>query len=258
MTSGGVTESRKIVVKDTLASSMTSDSSYSVCQIEVAGYSRVRFPSVPGTNLMGALFCDGSGNVIESVVVPTLSSKFEAGMYLIKDIPEGAVTLNFTILKTAEFDKVVLSNSTKIEDMEPEWYYDAEHLCAVVGSRVVGNKFRAAITGGSTTASMTWVDLHYYSAQRGMQQIDVLMHNRIANLFYARYGRLDSQVQCGGGSHTNARITGGTMTHGMQDTIGYDLAKTINPNVTNSIVDSVVHQYAWYKTTDSYGTSIVE
>lgn len=258
ITAGGVTESRKIVVKDTLASSMTSDSSYSVCQIEVAGYSRVRFPSVPGTNLMGALFCDGSGNVIESVVVPTLSSKFEAGMYLIKDIPEGAVTLNFTILKTAEFDKVVLSNSTKIEDMEPEWYYDAEHLCAVVGSTVVGNKFRAAITGGSTTASMTWVDFHYYSAQRGMQQIDVLMHNRIANLFYARYGRLDSQVQCGGGSHTYTRTTGGTMTHGMQDTIGYDLAKTINPNVTNSIVDSVVHQYAWYKTTDSYGTSIVE
>ena len=27
----------------------------------------------------------------------------------------------------------------------------------------------------------------YYSVQRGMQQIDALMHSRIANLFYAKY-----------------------------------------------------------------------
>ena len=56
-------------------------------------------------------------------------------------------------------------------------------LCAVVGSSVVGSKLRACITGGSTTASMTWADFHYYSVQRGMQQIDALMHSRIANLF---------------------------------------------------------------------------
>lgn len=43
---------------------------------------------------------------------------------------------------------------------------------------------------------MTWADFHYYSVQRGMQQIDALMHSRIANLFYAKYGRRDSQEQC--------------------------------------------------------------
>ncbi|MGG6548794.1 UNVERIFIED_CONTAM: hypothetical protein NY100_25610, partial [Prevotella sp. 15_C9] len=86
-------------------------------------------------------------------------------------------------LNTAEFDKVVLSNSDRIEDMEPEWVPNDEHLCAVVGSSVVGSKLRACITGGSTTASMTWADFHYYSVQRGMQQIDALMHSRIANLF---------------------------------------------------------------------------
>ena len=72
--------------------------------------------------------------------------------------------------------------------MEPEWFASDEHLCAVVGSSVVGNKLRACITGGSTTASMTWMDFHYYSVQRGMQQIDALMHFRIANLSYAKYG----------------------------------------------------------------------
>lgn len=42
-------------------------------------------------------------------------------MYLIADVPEGATALHFSILNTAEFDKVVLSNSDRIEDMEPEW-----------------------------------------------------------------------------------------------------------------------------------------
>lgn len=248
---------RKIVAKDTLASSYTTDTNYSVCKVDVKGFKRVRFPSVPGASLVGAVFCDTSGNVIESVIVPTLSSKFEAGMYLIKDIPANAATLHFSIHNQAEFDKVVLSNSDKIEDLEPEWYLDGEHLCGVVGTTAVGNKFRAAITGGSTTASMNWTDFHYYSAQRGMQQIDVLMHNRIANLFYAKYGRLDSQSQCGGGSHTNARTTGGTMKYGMQDTIGYDEAKLIKSDITNSVIDSVVHAYAWEKTTDSVGTVTV-
>ena len=100
---------------------------------------------------------------------------------------------------------------------------------------------------------MSWADFHYYSVQRGMQQIDALMHSRIANLFYAAYGRRDSQEQCGAGQHTNNRITGGTASRGMTDTIGYEEAHAINPNVTNSLVDNMVHQYAWYRGEDDYG-----
>ena len=102
---GGVIAGRKIVGKDTLMASYTNDSSYSVCQVDVSKHKRVRFPSVPGTGLTGAVFCDSSGKVLENVVVPSLANKFEGGMYLIKDVPAGAVSLNFTILNTAEFDK---------------------------------------------------------------------------------------------------------------------------------------------------------
>ena len=178
-------------------------------------------------------------------------------MYLIADIPEKAVNLHFTVLNTAEFDCVVLSNSDRIEDMEPDWVASDEHLCAVVGSTVIGSKLRAAITGGSTTASMTWTDFHYYSVQRGMQQIDALMHSRIANLFYAWYDRLNAQEQCGAGQHTDTRTTGVTASRGMTDTIGYEEAKSINGNVTNSLVDNAVHQYAWYKSADEYGGAAV-
>ena len=256
---GGYTKGRKVMSgRDTITNAMSTDTSYSVCVVDVSKHKRVRWPSVPGTNLVGSAFADVNGNVVKSVVVPTLGNRFEAGMYLISDVPEGAKTLYFSILNTAEFDKVVLSNSSKIEDMEPEWFANEEHLCAVVGSSVVGSKLRACITGGSTTASMTWTDFHYYSVQRGMQQIDALMHFRIANLAYAKYGRRNMQEQCGAGSHTNMRTTGGTMSRGMQDTIGYEGAKAINPNVTNSLVDeNRVHQYAWYVDKDEYGAAKV-
>jgi len=255
---GGVIAGKKIVGKDTLSASYTTDAAYSVCQVDVSKHKRVRFPSVPGTGLVGAVFCDVSGNVLENVVVSTLSSRFEAGMYLIKDVPEGAATINFTILNTAEFDKVVLSNSEKIEDMEPEWYYDEEHLCAVLETVVVGDKFRSCLTGGSSVASMTWTDFHYYSVQRGMQQIDAMMHSRIANLAYAFYGRRDMQERCGAGSHTNSRTIGAdTMTRGMTDTVGYEYAKAINPNVTNNLVENLVHQYAWFVDSDVLGAQTV-
>lgn len=239
--------------KTTLEELYSADKSYSVCKVDVKGYKRVRFPSVPGTNLVGSVFADADGRVVDTVVVTPLGSRFEAGMYLIAEVPDGAETLHFSILNTAEFDKVVLSNSERIEDMEPDWVANDEHLCAVVGSSVVGSKLRACITGNSTASNMNWLDFHYYSQQRGMQQIDALMHFRIANLFYVRYGRKDSQDQCGGGLHTTARITGGTASYGMQDTIGYDAAYAINDKVTNSSIDGVVHQYAWYKGQDEYG-----
>ena len=257
-TQGGFLTERKLLSgKPTLKDSYSTDKTYSVCKVDVQGYKRVRFPSVPGTGLVGSLFVDGSGNVVKTIVVPTIGLKFEAGMYLISDVPEDATALHFSILNTAEFDKVVLSNSDKIEDMEPDWVANEEHLCAVVGSSVVGSKLRSCITGNSTTASMNWIDFHYYSVQRGMQQIDALMHSRIANLFYARYGRRDSQEQCGGGQHTNNRITGGTAGYGMQDTIGYDEAYKINDKITNSIVDGSIHQYAWYRGQDKYGSPTV-
>ena len=257
-TQGGYTNGKKVMSgRDTINNAFSNDSSYSVCMVSVEGYKRVRFPSVPGTNLVGSVFVDKTGAVLQSIVVSTLSNKFEAGMYLISDVPEGAVALYFSILNTAEFDKVVLSNSEKIEDMEPDWVPNDEHLCGVAGSSVVGTKLRSCITGGSTTANMPWTDFHYYSVQRGMQQIDPLMHWRIANLSYAKYGRKNMQEQCGAGSHSNIRTTGGTASRGMQDTVGYEEAKGINPNVTNSLVDNLVHQYAWYVEKDEYGAAKV-
>ncbi len=44
----------------------------------------------------------------------------------------------------------------------------------------------------------------------------------------------------------------------MQDTIGYDGAYKINNKITNSLVDNnQIHQYAWYRGQDEYGSPTV-
>ncbi|WP_147344189.1 hypothetical protein [Prevotella sp. AM42-24] len=247
LSKGGWREGYKLTAnKPTLSESYVADTNYAVIKVDVEGYSRVRFPAVPGTNMICSLFLAEDGSVISNVLVPTINLTFERGQYIISDIPDSAKTLCATVWKNTPGDKVVLSNSDKIEDMEPDWVEIDEYLCGVVGSTVVGDKLRACVSGGSTTANMAWSDFHYYSVLRGMQQIDFGMHSDIANLFYMKYGRRNSQEQCGAGSHTNNRTTGGTMAHGIADTIGYDAAKGVNASVTNSIVDNGVHQYAWY------------
>ena len=255
---GGYRKGQKVMSgKDTIRDSYTADTSYAVCRVTVNGWKKVRFPTVRGTNLVGSAFVDANGTVVKNVVVPTINCKFESGMYLICDVPEGATDLYFTVLNTAEFDMVVLSNSDKIEDMEPEWVHEDAYLCAVVGSSVVGEKLRACVTDGSTTGGLAWTDFHYYSQRRGMQQIDAMMHSWIANLAYAKYGRRDMQAECGAGSHDYNRKTGGTMSHGMEDTIGYEAAKAIKADVTNSVVDGSVRQYAWYKAEGEFGVQTV-
>ena len=54
--------------------------------------------------------------------------------------------------------------------------------------------------------SYTHLDVYKRQQQRGMQQIDALMHSRIANLSYAKYGRRDMQEQCGAGQHNNCLL----------------------------------------------------
>ena len=207
--------------RTTLSESYSSNSSYSVVHVHVDGFSRVRFPSIPGSDFRGAIFTDTSGSVVGSAMVETLSGGFEAGMYVIANIPSGATELYFTILKTAEFDKVVLSNSSKIEDMETEWVWADPCLVGVAESSIVSDKLRSVMISAASAASLSWTDFSYYSAQRGTgyQQIDYEMHKDIANLFFARYGRRNSQAQCGAGSASAGRAMNGTVSLGMKDSV---------------------------------------
>lgn len=220
MAAGLVRQNYKILTgKGSLGAAYSSDSSYAVVHVEVSGYRRVRFPSVPGSGFVGSLMTDAEGTIVKEVLVETLSGGFEPGMYLVADVPTGATDLYFTVLKSAEFDMVVLSHSEKIEDMEPDWVDFDEMAGAAAESSTVGSKLRSVMRSGASTGSMSWTDFNYYSAQRGMQQVDWVWHNHVGNLFFAKYGTRDSQGQCGYGESSYTQPMNRTAALGMRDTI---------------------------------------
>ena len=218
-----VREGYKLTVgRQHLDDAYSQDSNYLVCKVNVFGYKKVRFPTVLGTLMIGSCFTDSGKNVVKDVFVDSLNNRFVNGMYIICDVPEGATELNFTIHKYAEFDCVVLSNSDKIEDMEPDWVEHEPCLVAVFEACTIGSKLYSAATGNASVGSLTQSDFIYYAKQRGLQLIDWEMHKDIANLFFAFYGRRDSQDQCGYGQSTEQRNIGTTALLGMQDTISYN------------------------------------
>lgn len=217
-----INKGNKLTVgKSTLESSITPDTNFYICKVDVIGYKRVRFPTVIGTSLVGSVFTDNNGNVVSDVIVDTLNNKFVNGMYIISEIPEEATNLYFTIHKDAEKDIVVLSNSDKIEDMEPYWVKHEECLTGVFEACTIGSKLYSAATNSASVGSLTQPDFEYYAKQRNMQLVDWEMHKDVANLFFAKYGRRDSQDQCGYGQATDNRTIGRTSVIGMQDTVSY-------------------------------------
>ena len=218
-----IREGYKLTVgRQYLDDAYSADYNYLVCKVNVFGYKKVRFPTVLGTSMIGSCFTDSGKNVVKDVFVDSLNNRFVNGMYVICDIPDGATELNFTIHKYAEFDYVVLSNSDKIEDMEPDWVEHDACLVAVFEACTIGSKLYSAATGNASVGSLTQSDFVYYAKKRGLQLIDWEMHKDIANLFFAFYGRRDSQDQCGYGQSTEQRNIGTTALLGMQDTISYN------------------------------------
>ena len=217
--------------------SYSADGNYEAITVDVSGYRRVRFPSVLGSSLVGAVFADDGGRIVKSVIVETLNARFVDGMYLICDVPEGATKLHFSVRTSSDFDCVVLSNSDKIEDMEPDWVEHEACLCGALQAVAKGTKLYSAVTGGTSVANLTQPDMVRYANQRGLQLVDWEMHKDVANLFYAKYGRRDAQDQCGYGQNTNARIMGTTAMLGMAD--------TVNPEHKT--------EWCWFKIQDEYG-----
>lgn len=206
-----------------------------VCKVKVAGFKKVRFPFIQSDSMEGASFLDAGGSVVKDVLAS--DKGFITGSYIIADIPQGADTLCFTIDERKAFDKVVLSHSDRVEDMEPDWFPNDEHLCAVVKSTLCGLVQRAVANGSDIVLSCSWQSAHNTATVRGMQQIDFLMHSRIANLFMAKYGRRDAQRTCGFGTNRSGRglPPGGTASHGMQDTISYDVAHAADDKAGGSL-----------------------
>lgn len=201
----------------TIAEAEAASSANSYISVDVTGYKQVRWPSLYSSQY-GALLTDASGTIVKRMK-PTSSAGIVDGMYCFTSIPDGATTLTFTIANSADFDYVLLTTSTKVEAIEPDWVFHPECLTGVYEAYLEDDNLYS-ISGVASTASVSQADFMVYARNRGdgYQIVDGEMSKDVANLFYAKYGETDSQGTCGPGTHTNGRTMGASDATGMQDT----------------------------------------
>ncbi len=208
---------RSSVDYSTLAEAETAVSANSYCTVNVKGYKQVRYPSL-GSALYGAVLMDANGNIVKRMKATSDSGLID-GMYCFTSIPDNAVTLAFTIANTADFDFVLLTKSTRIEAIEPDW---VEHDECMVGvyEALLKDDFLFSVSGVVSTGNVSTADFKVYARNRGTgwQLVDYEMSKDVANLFFAKYGERDSQGVCGYGTSTNGRSNGATNATGMTDT----------------------------------------
>ncbi len=201
----------------TIAAAEAASSANSYISVDVTGYKQVRWPSLYSSQY-GALLADASGNIVKRMKASSSAGIID-GMYCFTEIPEGATTLAFTIANSADFDYVLLTTSSKVEAIEPDWVLHEECLTAVQEAYLEDDRLYSR-SGIASTASVSQADFLVYARNRGegYQLIDGEMSKDVANLFFAKYGENDAQGTCGPGTHTSGRTMGASDATGMQDT----------------------------------------
>ncbi|WP_418981733.1 LamG-like jellyroll fold domain-containing protein [Alistipes sp.] len=203
----------------TLDEAITDVPADSYCVVPLpAGYRQARFPSLQSA-AYGAVWLNDAGTILGRMRA-TSSAGILNGMYLFGAIPEGATRLAFTIVNAADFDYVLLTTSLEVEAIEPDWCEHQECLCGVYEA-LLEDDFVKSVSGKVSTGMVSQGDFRVYAANSGpgFQLVDYEMHKDVANLFYAKYGRRDSQGQCGYGESSYAKPSGLTNLLGMRDTI---------------------------------------
>ena len=201
----------------TLAEAEVASAANSYVTVNVQGYRQVRWPSLQSA-AYGAVMLNANGEIVKRMKSMS-DSGIREGDYCYTAIPDGAVTLAFTIVAAAPFDYVLLTMSDKPEDIEPDWVEHTLCLGGVYEAQVTDDIVRS-VSGVQSTGNMNIVDFKTYVSNRGKgyQLIDWELHKDVGNLFFAKYGERDSQGTCGPGTHTVGRATGASDSTGMQDT----------------------------------------
>lgn len=203
---------------ETAAEAQVAVSNQSVCTVDIpAGTKQARFPGVVSA-IYGGIFVDEDDYIVGRLKA-TSDSGILNGMYIFGSVPAGAVKLMFTIANSAPFDYVWFTPSDKIADIEPDW---VEHhaMLGAVYEGIVRDDILRSVSGVQSSASITQPDFVQYAKNHGAGYniVDWEWHKDTCNLFYAKYGKQDSQGICGYGSNTNGRQQGASNAYGMQDT----------------------------------------
>ena len=186
---------------------------YAVCTIDVEGWKRVRFCTAPTrTNV----FLDANGRRVGEVIT-TSDEDFDAGMYVVVDVPANAVKLSFTICNVAVWSDVVLTNSTELVDIEPDWVEHTPRLVSAVRPTEVAGKPRCVMNGGAPTAG----NISTLNANAALVGKRALRSTEywvlIVGLYVSKYGRRNASARCGIAGYAQQK-NGINKDAGMRDT----------------------------------------
>jgi len=186
---------------------------YAVCTIDVEGWKRVRFCTAPTrTNV----FLDANGRRVGEVIT-TSDEDFDAGMYVVVDVPANAVKLSFTICNVAVWSDVVLTNSTELVDIEPDWVEHTPRLVSAVRPTEVAGKPRCVMNGGAPTAgNISTLNANAtLVGKRALRSTEYWV--LIVGLFVSKYGRRNASARCGVAGYAQQK-NGINKDAGMRDT----------------------------------------
>ena len=186
---------------------------YAVCTIDVEGWKRVRFCTAPAKI---NVFVDSNGRKVGDPIV-TSDEDFNAGMYVVVDVPANAVKLSFTICNVAVWTDVVLTNSTELVDIEPDWVEHTPRLVSAVRPTEVAGKPRCVMNGATPTGGSIST-LNANATQVGKRALRSTEYwALIVGLFVSKYGRRNASATCGLTGYPQNK-NGANKDAGMRDT----------------------------------------
>ena len=174
-----------------IAEAETTATGYSYVIIDnVADYNMIRMPIAPHA-AYGILFLNAEGKTIKRQFVNLSANGVTAGEYIFCQLPDNCTRVAFTISTDADFDYVLLTTSTDIADIEPDWVEHTENLQSKYAAYQVDNIWYSRKQDGLIQYSIASPELaEAYAEQRGAGYCitDYEMIKDVVNLAMAKRG----------------------------------------------------------------------
>lgn len=188
----------------TLGESFREDGRYNSYLVEVGigRYSKIRTQMSNLLQNACIVFLNEGNEVLSGYSIQQETGDFISGMYVIHDIPKECARVAFCIEEFVEdvCPFVVLSNSEKVEDMEPDWVYHKPVLIGMFKGHVIDGKLysrladrdtypttMAGIDSWKNLAKLAGLKIMSYEALNGVRHLSLLKHG--TRLHWQAYGK---------------------------------------------------------------------
>lgn len=195
----------------TLGESFREDERYNSYLVEVGigRYSKIRTQMSNLLQNACLVFLNEDNEVLSGYSIQQDTGDFISGMYVIHDIPKECARVAFCIEKFVEdvCPFVVLSNSEKVEDMEPEWVYHKPVLIGMFKGHVIDGKLYSRLADRDTyPTTMAGIDSWKNLAKlAGLKIMSYEALNCVRHLSLLKHGTRHHRQSYGNAPHRDWR-----------------------------------------------------